>query len=227
MGDCLGYELFILTVGYHKHCVGGWLDSTTLTRFIYVGVVRDGMKSIDVENPVLTKNDQEVLKRMLGQAKMSDAEIARQLRVSQQAIFKIRQKLEDKGIIQGYMPIIDFKKLGIHVLVVLEVRVKSVVWDVLSEGQVAQRLRDIPQVISAYRVPEAQITHVIVMGFRDIEQKDAVLMKLQTRFSSEMVIKAAYPISVNRIITMSPVGLLREVLDKKDPTLDFLFLKKG
>ncbi|MBD3318920.1 hypothetical protein GF342_03340 [Candidatus Woesearchaeota archaeon] len=138
---------------------------------------------------------------------------------------KYVKKLEDKGIIQGYMPIIDFKKLGIHVLVVLEVKVTPLVWNSLSETHVAQRLREVPQVISAYRVPESEITHVLVMGFRDIEQKDRILMKLQTRFSQEIIIKAAYPISVNRIITMSPVGLLREVLDKKEPSLEYLFLK--
>ncbi|MFC1775183.1 Lrp/AsnC family transcriptional regulator [Nanoarchaeota archaeon] len=185
------------------------------------------MKSYDPESPILTKNDQEVLKKILDAAKMPDSEIARQLRLSQQAISKIREKLEGKGIIQGYMPIIDFKKLGIHVIVMLEVKVQSPVWKQLTELQVAQRIREIPQVITAFRVPESDITHVLVLGFRNMDKKDQFLMKLQTKYRDEIEIKSAYPISVNRIITMSPVGLLREVLDKKEPVLDHLFLQQN
>jgi DNA-binding Lrp family transcriptional regulator len=184
------------------------------------------MKLMDPENPILTKNDQEVLKSILDQAKLPDAEIARKMRLSQQAVYKIRTKLEEKGIIEGYMPIINFKKIGINLLCVLAVRVLPAVWKELSEELVAQRIRELPHVITAFRVPESDISHLLMFGFKDIDQKDRVIMKLETKFSDEIEIKQVYPFSVNRVISMSPIGLLREVLDKKDSAYDHLFLEK-
>ena len=39
--------------------------------------------------------------------------LGKKMGLSQQSIFKIRHKLESIGVIKGYMPIIDFKKIGI------------------------------------------------------------------------------------------------------------------
>ena len=72
------------------------------------------MKQPDPENPHLTRNDQEVLKTIIQSAKLPDTEIAKKMGLSPQAVFKIRHKLEDKGIIKGYQPILDLKKLGIN-----------------------------------------------------------------------------------------------------------------
>jgi DNA-binding Lrp family transcriptional regulator len=184
------------------------------------------MKQSDPDNPILTKNDQEVLRKIVNQAKMPDAEIARQLNLSQQAIFKIREKLENKGIIEGYTPIINFKKIGIKVMVVLAIRIKSVVWNELSEDQISQRLREMPQVVNAFRVPESTITHLLILGFSNINQKDQVLMRIQNKFCDEIEIVNVYPFSVDRIITMSPIGLLNELFDQKERAFDGLFLKK-
>ena len=72
------------------------------------------MEKPDIAFPKLTRNEQTVLKRIIEQAKIPDLEIAKKMGLSQQAIFKIRHKLEEVGIIKGYMPIIDFKKVGIE-----------------------------------------------------------------------------------------------------------------
>jgi DNA-binding Lrp family transcriptional regulator len=183
------------------------------------------MEKMDPDKPILTKNDQEVLRSILDQAKLPDTEIARKMNLSQQAIYKIRTKLEAKGIIEGYLPIINFKKIGVHVCTVLAIKVKSEVWKKRSEEQVNQRIREIPYVISAFRIPESDITHLLIMGFRNIDQKDNVIMKFETRFSDEIDLIRTYPFSVERIITMNPIGLLREMLEKKEKVLDHLFLK--
>ena len=76
------------------------------------------MEKPKINIPKLTKNEQKVLKKIIEQAKTPDLDIAKKIGISQQAIFKIRHKLEHLGIIKGYMPIIDFKKIGIETLVV-------------------------------------------------------------------------------------------------------------
>ncbi|MBN1157518.1 winged helix-turn-helix transcriptional regulator, partial [Candidatus Woesearchaeota archaeon] len=77
------------------------------------------MDKPDVHVPKLTRNEKKVLRKIIEQAKIPDLEIAKKMGLSQQGIFKIRHKLEDEGIIKGYMPIIDFKKIGIEMLVVI------------------------------------------------------------------------------------------------------------
>ena len=182
------------------------------------------MKKLDINFPKLTNNEQTVLKRIIGQAKIPDLEIAKKMGLSQQAIFKIRHKLEQVGIIRGYIPIIDFKKIGIETLIVLGIKFTQYAWEKYSEEQISERIRRIPQVILAYRIPESRISHLLVMGFRNIEHKDLYLMKLQTKYSKEIEIVQVYPFSVDRIIKESNVGLLNIILDKTEVNTNEFFL---
>ena len=165
--------------------------------------------------PKLTKNEETVLKKIIEESKIPDIEIAKKMGLSQQAIFKIRHKLEQVGIIKRYMPVIDYKKIGIRVLVVLGIRFTHEVWEKYSEEYIAEKIAKIPQVIISYRIPESNISHLLIMGFMDTEQKDRYLMKLQTRYSKDVEIVSVYPFSVDRIIKMSDVGLLNIIIDKE------------
>ena len=51
------------------------------------------MKKPNPELPKLTKNHQEVLKNIIQHAKIPDSEIAKKMKLSPQAVFKIRKKL--------------------------------------------------------------------------------------------------------------------------------------
>ena len=170
----------------------------------------------DPNFPKLTRNEKTVLKKIIEQAKVPDMEIAQKMGLSQQAIFRIRHKLEKVGIIKGYMPIIDFKKIGIETLVVLGIKFKDPVWEKYSEEQIAEKIRKIPQVIICYRIPESGVSHLLIMGFRNMDHKDRYLMSLQTKYSKEIEIISVYPFSVDRIIKTNNVGLLNIILDKDE-----------
>jgi Lrp/AsnC family leucine-responsive transcriptional regulator len=182
------------------------------------------MEKPNLTLPKLTKNEQTVLKKIIEQAKIPDSEIADKMGLSQQAIFKIRHKLEEIGMIRGYMPIIDFKKVGIETLVVLGIKFTSRVWEKYSEEQIAERLRKIPRVILAYRMPESRLSHLLVLGFMNLEQKDRFLMNLQTRYAKEIEIVQVFPFSVDRIIKESNVGLLNIILNKEEFDRNEFFL---
>ena len=177
--------------------------------------------------PRLTKNDQEVLKKLIQQAKVPDTEIAKKMGISPQGVFKIRNKLEQTGIIKGYMPIIDFKKIGIHVLAMLEIRLTPHVWEQQNDVEISERIKRIPYIINAYRIPDSDITHILLMGFRNTQQKDKYLLKMQTDFAKEIEIQKIYTFSIDRVITQSPIGLLYEILDKKEYPMKEFFLKKS
>ena len=60
------------------------------------------METPDKNLPKFTRNEKIVLKKIIEQAKVPDLEIGKKMGLSQQAIFKIRHKLEDSGVIKGY-----------------------------------------------------------------------------------------------------------------------------
>ncbi len=184
------------------------------------------MMKPDLNLPKLTKNEQNVLKKIIEQAKIPDMEIAKKMKLSQQAIFKIRHKLENVGIIKGYMPIIDFKKIGIEALVVIGIRFTNYIWDKYSEEEISARIQKIPQVINAYRIPESNISHLLVMGFKNIDDKDKYLMMLQSKYSKEIEVVHVYPFSVDRIIKTNAVALLSTILDYKKAFSNDFFIDK-
>ncbi len=170
----------------------------------------------DPNSPKLTEHDKEVLKKIIEHTKIPDSKIATDIGISPQAIFKIRTKLEELGIIKGYTPIIDFKKIGIHVLALLIIRLKPQVWNKYSDALVSERISKIPYIISAYRVADAQASHILLIGFRDTSQKEHYLSQMQTRYTNDIEIKDVYTFSVDKIITQNPIGLLNEIIDKND-----------
>ncbi len=180
----------------------------------------------DVALPKLTKHDQEVLKLLLTQAKMSDTDIAKKLGLSPQAIFKIRHKLEQNGVIKGYRPIIDLKKIGINVLALVFIRITAAVWEKYSEEQVAERIKEMPGIVSAYRVPGAKFSHVLLLGFRDVHAMDKYLAKLQSKFGLELELQKTYSFTVDRMIASSPSGWLQDLFDQKEFVLEEFLMKK-
>lgn len=184
------------------------------------------METPDAILPKFTRNEKTVLKKIIDQAKIPDLEIGRKMGLSQQAIFKIRHKLESAGVIKGYMPIIDFKKIGIETLVVVGIKLTGYIWEKYTEDQIAERIQKIPQVIIAYRIPESRISHLLVLGFKNIDDKDRYLMRLQNRYSKEVELVEVYPFSVDRIIKMNHIGLLDAILDQKESSSEEFFLDK-
>jgi DNA-binding Lrp family transcriptional regulator len=182
------------------------------------------MEQMNPDFPRLTENDKIVLKKILESKRIPDSDIARTMKLSPQAVFKIRNKLEDCGIIKGYMPIIDFRKIGINVMIILIVRLTSKVWKNFSDDQISERIAKTPYVIEAYRVADEQASHVMVLGFRDTNQKEQYVAQIQTKFAEEVQIKAIYTFSVEKIISQDPLGLLHEIIDKKEFTPEDLFL---
>ncbi len=185
------------------------------------------MEKMNPDFPKLTENDKVVLKKILDSKRIPDSDIAKTMKLSPQAIFKIRSKLEDCGIIKGYMPIVDFKKIGINVMAILIIRLTSKVWRNFSDDQISDRMSKTPNVIEAYRVADEQASHVLILGFRDTHQKEQYIAQIQTKFSEEVQIKEIYTFSVEKIISQNPLGLLHEIVDKKEFSPGDLFLNNS
>ena len=184
------------------------------------------MKTMDPGLPKLTENDRLVLKKILDSNKLPDSEIAKTMHISPQAVFKIREKLQNSGIIKGYMPIIDYKKIGINVMLLLVIRLTSNVWKNFSDDQISEKISKAPYIINAYRVADENASHILLLGFRDTEQKENYISQIQTKFSQDIQIKASYTFSVDKVISQNTVGLLHEIINKKEYSPEDLFLSR-
>jgi Lrp/AsnC family leucine-responsive transcriptional regulator len=71
---------------------------------------------------MIDATDREILKILQHNARISNAEIARQVRMAPSAILERIRKLESRGVIQGYETRIDPEALGVHLLAFIYVR---------------------------------------------------------------------------------------------------------
>ncbi|MDD5086758.1 MAG: Lrp/AsnC family transcriptional regulator [Candidatus Nanoarchaeia archaeon] len=182
------------------------------------------MEKRDPDLPKLTENDRNVLKKILDMKNIPDSDIAKSMHLSPQAIFKIREKLEKCGIIKGYIPIIDFKKIGINIMALMIIRLSPSMWKTFSDDQISERISKAPYVIDAYRVADESASHILLLAFRDIAQKERYISEVQTKYADDVTIKGVYTFSVQKIISHSPLGILHEIIDKKEFSPRDLFL---
>ncbi len=128
----------------------------------------------------LTKNEKKTLKLLIENGRTSDAEIARMLAITPQAVGKIRKKLETEGIIQGYSTSIDYERIGIKIMALAMFKFTTEARKtILTEEDINQRIKG-PHIINFYRVPEGDVTHIVTYGFRSLEELDHYFHILQT-----------------------------------------------
>lgn len=163
----------------------------------------------------LTKNDKFVLKALVEEGRLTDAEIARKLKISLQGVRKIRQKLESKGIITGYKASVDYEKLGIHNFAIALLRVTPEAWEKFKGMDINNRLAH-TNVIKFYRIPRGEISHVIVYGFRDMKELNNFFQLMQERQSKHLQIVKVYTFSNENFGKKSADELVKWVLDDKN-----------
>ena len=171
----------------------------------------------------LTKNDKYVLKQLIEHGRISDSSTAKKLGITPQGVLKIRNKLEDLGIIEGYIPKINYKMLGINVLVLAIVKFLPETWSEYSEAEIREKVKQHRYIIWGCRIPESDATHIFLYGFKNIKQMDEHFVRVQTKLSKIIEIKRIYNFSVEQVIKDSPLGLFYTILDEEEFLTQSLF----
>jgi len=161
----------------------------------------------------LTRNEKRVLRLLIENGRVQDADIARSLNITSQAVGKIRRKLESERIIKGYSTILDYEKLGIGVLAVGLFKFTPESRKMLKEEAIDERVKG-PHIIDFYRVPEGDVTHIVTYGFRSLEELDHYFHVLQTERGHISEIKKLYILSAKSLRKNSPRELLLKVIDE-------------
>jgi len=161
----------------------------------------------------LTRNSRRVLKYLVSDGRMSDADIARKLNITAQAVGKIRRGLEEDAVITGYYTTVNYKKLGINVFALALFRIRPESWRTLTEADIRNRVKG-PHIINFYRLPEGDVTHAVVYGFRDLNDLDNYFHVLQTERGHISELRRLYIFSAESLVKESPKELILKVIDE-------------
>ncbi|MEA3514634.1 MAG: Lrp/AsnC family transcriptional regulator [Nanoarchaeota archaeon] len=170
-----------------------------------------------MQQPIkLTKNEKLALKFLIKDGRISDVDISKKLRITTQAVGKIRRKLETIGIIRGYSTNIDYGRIGVNTfaLVVMRLTLKS--WEELGELGIEKLVLKNPHIVNIYRIPEGSATHVGLYGFRDLDELDRFfhIMQTSSAYNQYVELKKIYVFSNHSLIKDSPAQLICKVIDE-------------
>lgn len=116
--------------------------------------------------------DKELINALLGDGRASLRTLAEQLDVSVTTVSNHLTDLEEKGIIDGYTPIVDYELLGYDVTAVLQLKVDGTALRDLTE-----QLHDHTQITSVYGVT-GEFDIIGIGKFSNTEDMNATIKEL-------------------------------------------------
>jgi len=135
----------------------------------------------------LTRNEKTILKILLKDSRISDIDIAQKLKISSQAVSKIRSKLGNKKIIKDYIVNLDYSKLGINTFafVLLEILPHDL-------KKCFENKEVLKNSIGLYKVFKNDINHIGLFGFKSLEELDEYFDFIHSKCSDYIKIKKVY-----------------------------------
>jgi DNA-binding Lrp family transcriptional regulator len=121
------------------------------------------------EDPTLDGLDLEIIRHLNQDARKSFRDVARQLGVSTSTISARVRRLEKRGIITGYVPVIDQRKVGFDLPVVVGLRI--------SKGkllEVQRKIAEDPRVYGVYDVT-GEWDSIIMARFKNTSELDSFI----------------------------------------------------
>ncbi|MBW2988722.1 winged helix-turn-helix transcriptional regulator [Candidatus Woesearchaeota archaeon] len=152
----------------------------------------------------LTKNEKFVLSSLIDDGRATDSSIAKKLKISVQAVRKIRKKLESKKVIKRYSPIIDYEKMGIRAFAIVQLK--------LTEKGLKSRL-DLfksPNIIGSFSLPGTTITNIFIAGFSSLETLDTYFAAIRKKYAGLVEIQKMDIFSNIGLMKNSPSELIKE-----------------
>ncbi len=162
----------------------------------------------------LTKNEKRILKLLLENSRISDKEIAVRLKISSQAVGKIRKKLETT-VIDSYTLKLDCCKLDINLFAMTLSRLTKKGLE-LGEVEVEKILQEMPHIIHAYRLTGGTSNYIIMYGFRDMNEMDLFFRSQETKekFHDYIHNQEIFTFPHNSFVKNSPMQLFNKVMDE-------------
>jgi Lrp/AsnC family leucine-responsive transcriptional regulator len=128
--------------------------------------------------PRFTGNEKRVLKILLKNARVSDVSLGETLRISPQAIAKIRKKLESLGVIKKYVVEVDYSKIGVNVLALTMIEINN-----LDREEIKKVLDSFHgRIINLSKLLMDNESYIALFGFSKMEEIHDFFYEVQKRF---------------------------------------------
>jgi DNA-binding Lrp family transcriptional regulator len=167
----------------------------------------------------LSRNEKKTLRLLLENSRVTDTEIGNQLKITSQAVHKIKEKLSHRQIIRNYTTEINYAYLGVNIFAIAMVKIlpagrnDSFVEKLLSHN-----------VMGLYNIVNNTSTHIIKCGFTSMEELWKFFDKLHVESSEFIVVNKVYTFPYSGFIKNSSkdlFDLLVEQSGEEDQKLDF------
>ena len=162
----------------------------------------------------LTKNEKRVLKLLVKNPLVINSDVSKKLKITSQAVGKIRKQLYEKGIIKNHELRLDYDKLDINVLAIALVKILPSVFKRFKDNELNKVVRPV-NAIRSYAIPETDITHIIIYAFRNIKEYDTYFRNILDEFGDYVEIKHSFVLSSKSVIKSSSMDMLLDVLGEQ------------
>ena len=153
----------------------------------------------------MDKLDRKILDVLQKDASLTAAEIAERVGLSQSPCWRRVNQLEEAGIIQGRVARLARKKLGLEVLVVVNVKLASHGWQSLPKFK--QRVVSFPEVLQCFLVM-GDIDFILLVATRTVEEYNSFVQGKLAQIQGVQSIDSRIVIEETKNTTELPLGLI-------------------
>jgi len=173
-----------------------------------IRVVLESRKNI-IRSAMLDRMDRKILDILQKDCTLPVAEIGKQIGLSTTPCWRRIQKLEEQGIIQRRVAVLDAKKVNVGVTVFVSITTSHHTQDWLDRFHEA--LKDFPEVVEFYRM-SGQVDYLLRVVVPDIERYDTFYKRLISRIELSDV-SSAFAMEQIKFTTALPLDYAMD--DKK------------
>ncbi len=153
----------------------------------------------------LDKHDIAILKQLQQDAAIPSTELAERVGLSQSPCWRRVHQLEEAGVIQGRHARLARKKLGLEVLVVVNVKLASHGWQSLPKFK--QRVVSFPEVLQCFLVM-GDIDFILLVATRTVEEYNSFVQGKLAQIPGVQSIDSRIVIEETKNTTELPLGLV-------------------
>jgi Lrp/AsnC family transcriptional regulator len=153
----------------------------------------------------LDKQDIAIFKVLQQDANVSSTDLAERVGLSQSPCWRRVNQLEEAGVIQGRVARLARKKLGLEVLVVVNVKLASHGWQSLPKFK--QRVVSFPEVLQCFLVM-GDIDFILLVATRSVEEYNSFVQGKLAQIQGVQSIDSRIVIEETKNTTELPLGLI-------------------
>jgi Lrp/AsnC family transcriptional regulator len=153
----------------------------------------------------LDKQDIAILKELQHDATIASTALAERVGLSQSPCWRRVKQLEDAGVIQQRVALLARKKLGLEVLVVVNIKLASHGWQPLPKFK--QRIVSFPEVLQCFLVM-GDIDFILLVATRTIEEYNRFVQGKLSQIPGVQSINSRIVIEETKNTTELPLGLI-------------------